>query len=100
MTPVDPALADQLNRIEALLERLVQEREQPREVRSSYSVAEVAEMVGRCEYVVRGWCRDGRVNATKRQERRGGAELWVITATEVLRYKNEGLLPFDRTRNA
>ena len=59
--------------------------------RSSYSVEEVAAMLGRTSFTVRQWCRNGRIEATKRQERRGGAELWSIAAEEVERHRNEGL---------
>ena len=59
--------------------------------RTSYSVEEVAALIDRRPFTVREWCRGGRIEATKRQEKRGGVELWAISAGEVERYRNEGL---------
>jgi transposase len=72
----------------------------PKENRAAYSVEEAAAMLGKGAYTVREWCRHGRINATKRAERRGGAELWSVSASEIARYRNEGLLPFATVRNA
>jgi hypothetical protein len=72
----------------------------PPETRTSYTVEEVARALGKSAYTVREWCREGRVSATKRSERRGGAELWAISADELTRIKNEGLLAPDPHRNA
>jgi hypothetical protein len=71
----------------------------PVEPRAAYSVAEAAVKFQKAEYTVRNWCREGRINATKRAERRGCSEVWSISAEEVTRYKNEGLLPQDMMRN-
>ena len=71
----------------------------PKESRGHYTVEEVASRLGKSSFTVREWCRHGRINATKRAERRGGAELWSISATEVTRIKDEGLLPQDPFRN-
>jgi hypothetical protein len=68
--------------------------------RSFYSVEEVAAFLGKAEYTVREYCRQGRINATKREERRGGSAIWSISAAEVARLKDEGLLPPDPDRNA
>ena len=70
------------------------------EPRVAYTVEEVAKLLGRDTYTVRDWCRLGRVNAHKRTERRGGSARWGISAEEVTRYRNEGLLPVDIARNA
>jgi hypothetical protein len=56
-------------------------------------------MLNKNSYTVREWCRQGRINATKRPERRGGAELWNISAAEIARIRDEGLLPQDLGRN-
>jgi hypothetical protein len=71
----------------------------PRQARESYKVPEVAKMLGKGEYTVREWCRLGQINATKRSEGRGAARLWNISADEVARYKDKGLLPTDPNRN-
>jgi hypothetical protein len=67
--------------------------------RTYYSVEEVATMLERSAYTVREWCRNGQVNAIKRAERRGAGMLWSISAEEVARYRNEGLLPINPDRN-
>lgn len=71
----------------------------PKETREWYPVEEVAAMLGKTTYTVREWCRLGRINATKRSERRGGTELWNISAAEIARYKDEGLLPLEPCRH-
>jgi excisionase family DNA binding protein len=68
--------------------------------REWYTVDEVAELLGKRPYTVREWCREGRINARKRPERRGGAELWNISAAEVARYRDEGILPPVPDRNS
>ena len=67
--------------------------------RRQYTVEEVAKTLSKTSYTVREWCRHGQVNATKRAERRGSAALWSISADEVERIKNDGLLPLDPSRN-
>ena len=67
--------------------------------RKSYSVEEVAGMLGRSPYTVREWCRNGQINASKRSERRGAGMLWSVSVEEVARHKNEGLLPLNPERN-
>jgi hypothetical protein len=71
----------------------------PVEPRAAYTVEEAAGLLGKDTYTVRDWCRLGRINAHKRTERRGGSATWGITADEVTRYRNEGLLPIDPSRN-
>src|SRR4051812_41982331 len=67
--------------------------------RKWYSVEEAAGLLDKRPYTVREWCRHGQINAVKRSERRGGAALWSISAEEVERYTNEGLLRPDPDRN-
>jgi excisionase family DNA binding protein len=69
------------------------------EPRAWYSVDEVAALLSKSRYTVREWCRNGQIKAAKRAERRGAAALWSISAEEVTRYRNEGLLPIDPDRN-
>lgn len=88
--------------VEAKLDEITDLMTQPTEfasTREAYSVVEVAKLFGKSSYTVREWAREGRINATKRSERRGETELWSISAVEVARIKNEGLLPPDRRRN-
>ena len=63
-----------------------------------YSVAEVASMFGVTENRVREWCRDGRVNAEKQRTGRGKHPTWVISNSEIERYRREGLLPERKRR--
>jgi hypothetical protein len=83
---------ERLEKIESLLVSLV-EREQ---VRDWYSTGQVAQHLGKCEYTVREWCRNGRVNAAKKSSGRGGYASWTICHAEVLRIQREGLLPDRR----
>ena len=68
--------------------------------RTAYTVQEAADLLGKGTYTVRQWCLEGRINATKRAEKRGGTEVWNISAVEIERYRNEGLLPVVRARLA
>lgn len=71
----------------------------PAEPRRWFSVEEVAALLGKRPYTIREWCRHGQINAVKRAERRGRASLWSISADEVSRYKEEGLLGINPERN-
>ncbi len=95
-----PSIEAQLAEMRTMLVQIHGMLAQPKETREWYTVEEVAALLGKTPYSVREWCRLGRINATKRSERRGGAELWSISAAEVTRYKDEGLLPLDPRRNA
>jgi DNA-directed RNA polymerase specialized sigma24 family protein len=81
-----------LDRIEAALADLLKQRT----VKDWYSTAEVADVLGRAEYTVREWCRQGRIHARKKPCGRGKGGEWLISHEEVTRLKNEGLLPFPR----
>jgi len=84
----------------AVLAQLQTKPAGPPVARQWYSVDEVAAMLGRSSFTVREWCRNGQVHAAKKAERRGGAALWAISAEEVARYRDEGLLPVNADRNS
>ncbi|MEO6812099.1 MAG: helix-turn-helix domain-containing protein [Isosphaeraceae bacterium] len=65
-------------------------------IKDFYSTAEVALALGKAEYTVREWCRQGRVHAEKRAYGRGRAKEWIVSHQELVRLKNEGLLPDRR----
>ena len=81
--------AARLDRIEQTLVLLVQQRT----VKEWYSTAEVAKLLGKAEFTVREWCRNGRVRGQKQGSGRGKHQAWVIAHEEVLRIQKEGLLP-------
>ncbi len=83
-------IEDRLSRIEQMLTVLVQQRT----VKDWYTTGEVGEILGKSEYTVREWCRQGRVRAGKRPCGRGKAREWIISHQELTRLRNEGLLPF------
>lgn len=83
------SVEERLEKLEALLTLLV-ERQQ---VREWYSTGQVAQLLGKCEYTVRQWCRMGRVNATKKSSGRGAHMAWTISNDELLRVQRDGLLP-------
>lgn len=88
----DSALYERLDRIEATLGLLVQQRT----VKDWYSTAEIARQLGRAEFTVREWCRLGRIHAQKRATGRGPTQDWMIAHDELVRYQNYGLLPVPK----
>lgn len=84
-----PDLITRLDRIEQTLELLVKERT----IKEYYSTKEVAELLGKAEFTVREWCRNGRIWAEKRPCGRGNSKEWMISYEELTRVRNEGLLP-------
>jgi hypothetical protein len=85
-------ILERLERIEQTLQALVRERT----IKEYYSVAEVAEILGRAEFTVREWCRLGRVWAEKRACGRGNSKEWMISHGELTRIQNEGLLAVSK----
>ena len=83
------SLLERLERIEAALALLVRERT----AREWYTTEDGARIVGKAEFTVREWCRNGRIRAEKRISGRGAFPAWVISHPELLRYQREGLLP-------
>ena len=88
-TIMSEQILERLERIETLLDRLVSQRT----IKEWYSVAEAAQILGKAEFTVREWCRQGRVWASKRQCGRGNTKEWIISHEELTRILNEGLLP-------
>jgi hypothetical protein len=84
-------LEQRLEKIEAMLVILV-ERQQTREW---YTTQQVAQLLGKAEFTVREWCRNGRIKAEKRKSGRGAFSAWVISHQELLRFQKEGLLPVE-----
>ena len=82
-------LDERLSRLQADLSMLVQQRT----VKDYYSTEEVAEILNKKPFTVRGWCRDGRVLAKKLLGGRGNEGEWRISHEELTRIQNEGLLP-------
>jgi hypothetical protein len=78
--------------IQADLSTLMQQRV----VKEFYSTEDVAKIVDRDAYTVREWCRYGRLRAVKRSCGRGKSPEWSIPHDELVRYQNEGLLPFEQ----
>ena len=85
---LNPVL-ERLARIEAALEALVSQQT----IKDWYSTAEVAKLLGRAEYTVREWCRQGRIRAKKKPCGRGKGGEWLVSHDEFTRLRNEGLLP-------
>lgn len=62
----------------------------------AYSTEDFARLVDKDTYTVREWCRLGRVRAAKRPSGRGNSKEWMIPHEELVRYRQQGLLPFHR----
>lgn len=86
-------LEERLDKIESMLAMLV-ERET---IRDWYTVEEFARMVGKSDFTVREYCRLSRIHAEKRQSGRGAHPAWVVSHSELQRYRREGLLPDRRS---
>lgn len=82
---------ERLQRIEAVLLQLAQQRM----VKEWYSTAEAAGVLGKAEYTVREYCREGRIRAEKRRCGRGTSREWMISHAELTRFQNEGALPLS-----
>lgn len=80
---------ERLEKIERMLATLVERQT----IKDWYSTDEFARLVGKAEFTVREWCRNGRVHAEKRRSGRGAFPAWTISHAELLRYQREGLLP-------
>lgn len=63
--------------------------------RAWYSTEEAATLLGKAPFTVRAWCRNGRIEARKREAGRGKWGEWEVSAEEIARYRDHGLLPAD-----
>jgi hypothetical protein len=81
-----------LKNIEAMLTILVRQV-----VREWHMTQQVAQMVGKAEFTVREWCRQGRIRAVKKRSGRGAHASWAVAHEAVLQYQREGLLPVQRS---
>jgi hypothetical protein len=88
-----PDVVAMLRRIDARLDELYDLVLGQQMVKDYYTTAEVGQVLGKSEYTVREWARQGRVRAGKRACGRGRAKEWVISHEELTRLRNEGLLP-------
>ena len=89
MSAVETDVLSRLEKIESLLQTLVQQKT----VKEWYSTAEVASILDKAEFTVREWCRLGRVTAEKKKCGRGVTSEWIVSHAELTRVSNEGLLP-------
>jgi hypothetical protein len=85
---------ERLERIEQLLAGLMERQT----VRDWYSTEEFARLVGKAEFTVREWARLGRIHAEKRKSGRGAHPAWVVSHSELLRYRREGLRSIEPSR--
>jgi hypothetical protein len=84
------SVEERLDRIERMLATLVRQQT----IKEWYTTAEVGGLLGRAEYTVREWCRQGRIRAKKKPCGRGKGGEWLVSHEELTRLRNEGLLPF------
>lgn len=84
------SLHTRLDRIETALRNLIGQQNG----KEWFSTDEVAAALGKAPFTVREWCRHRRVRAKKRKSGRGNAKEWMISAEELKRIQEEGLLPF------
>lgn len=92
---------DRLAKIEAMLTKVLERLEGPAVAipRRGFSLKEAGEMLGKSPLTIREWCQLGRINAAKRLEGGKRGEYWWVSAEEITRYRDEGLLPIDPSRN-
>lgn len=91
MTPETNELLARLERIEAALLRLEGKQE-----KDWYSIEDLAALLGKAPYTCREWARHRRIKAKKRACGRGRAKEWMVSAEELKRIQEEGLLPLPK----
>jgi len=83
------SMGQKLERIETTMTAIYKKQT----VKDWYTTDEFAELVGKAEFTVREWCRNGRIHAKKAQSGRGPNKSWVISHDEWIRYQRDNLLP-------
>lgn len=86
-------LLERLERIEAALVQLAGKQE-----KDWYSTEELATLLGKAPYTCREWARHGRIKAKKRPCGRGRSKEWIVSADEVRRIQEFGLLPLPENQ--
>ena len=86
------AMDQRLERIETMVAAILNKQT----VKDWYSTEEFAGLVGKAEFTVREWCRNGRIQGEKQCSGRGASQAWVISHAEIQRYQKEGLLPLKK----
>lgn len=81
-----------IGELEKAVNLIRQHQEDEAPVKDWYTVTELAGILGKAEFTVREWCRQGRVYASKRACGRGNSQEWIVSREEVDRIRNEGLL--------
>ena len=81
-----------LDRIEEALLKLVERQS----VKDWYTTAECGKILGKAEFTVREWARNGRIHAEKKGSGRGKFQSWVVAHAELQRIQREGLLPIKK----
>lgn len=82
-----------LGRLEQLVTEVIQQQAPSKEF---YTVEEFGKLVELSPYTVREHCRLGRLQAIKAAGGRGNTTEWRIPHTELVRYRNYGLLPLRK----
>jgi hypothetical protein len=88
-------ILDRLQQIEQVLNGLAQKSIE----KDYYTIAETALVLDRATFTVREWARLHRIRASKRRCGRGNSKEWIISREELVRIRNEGLLPRERKSN-
>jgi len=98
LAAIELGITDLVSRQDEEAERQGEQTADRRKQRRWYGTAKFAAIVERAEFTVREWCRNKRIHATKRKTGCGAAFEWVISGEELDRYRKEGLLPPDGSR--
>lgn len=85
-------IEEQLAELRSMVASLI-EREKTKDW---YGIDEFAKLVGKAPFTCREWARLGRIHARKWKSGRGAYASWVVSHTELERFRREGLLPCHR----